>query len=64
MTPSSDRPLGQAHSREEDPTPLFAAKAFILFGKQYREGDPVDVSHLPEYKVRQLLDQRYLQPSL
>lgn len=64
MTTRPDSPTGQADSREEDPTPLFAAKAFVMFGIQYQSGDRVDVSHLPKEKIRRLMDQRYLQPSL
>lgn len=64
MTPEPDSPTGQADSREEVPTPLFAAKAFVLFGKQHERGDPVDVSRLTKEKIRRLLDQRYLQPDL
>lgn len=59
-----DSPTGQAKSREEAPTPLFAAKAFVMFGRHYTQGDQVDMSHLPKEKIRRLLDQRYLQPSL
>lgn len=41
----------------------FAAnKTFTMRGKAYKPGDPIDVTGLPELKVKQLLNQRYLRP--
>jgi hypothetical protein len=39
-----------------------AAKAFSMGGRDYRPGDPIDVSDLPDHKVGQLLNQRYIRP--
>lgn len=40
-----------------------AGKNFTMLGRAYRRGDPVDVSPLPDHKVRQMLNQRTLRPS-
>lgn len=42
---------------------LVAFKAFTMGGRDYKPGDPVNVSHLPDHKVKQLLNQRYLRPA-
>lgn len=39
-----------------------ANKAFTMLGHSYSPGDPVDVSSLPDHKVSQLLNQRFLRP--
>lgn len=41
---------------------MVANKPFRMEGIDYQPGDPVDVSHLPEHKVGQLMRQRYLRP--
>lgn len=41
---------------------VVAVKPFRMFGVDYKPGDPVDVSHLPDHKVGQLMNQRYLRP--
>lgn len=40
-----------------------AGKALNLRGKQYNRGDIVDTSGLDQFKIGQLLRQRYLQPA-
>lgn len=60
---SDDRRGGEADGRTGS-LPYCAAKAFVMFGKHYSRGDRVDLSHLPQHKVSQLLDQRYIQPAL
>lgn len=50
-----------------DETPLrtgkvFAIKAFTMRGVSYQPGDPVDTTELPDHKVGQLLNQRYMRP--
>lgn len=39
-----------------------AGKAFRMGGKEYRRGEIVDVSGLPDHKVRQLMRLRFLYP--
>ncbi len=43
---------------------VVATKPFTMRGIEYKVGDPVDVSQLPDSKVTQLLNQRYLRPAL
>lgn len=45
------------------PNTLIANKKFILKGKSYKPGEPVDIKGLPVNKVNQLLDQRWLRPA-
>lgn len=42
---------------------VVAGKMFTMFGVNYQPGDPVDISHLSDWKVTQLLNQRYLRPA-
>lgn len=39
-----------------------AAKPFRLGGKEYGKGDSVDVTGLPDHKISQLLNQRFIRP--
>lgn len=39
-----------------------ANKKFTMQGKEYEPGDEVDVKGLPDHKISQLLNQRYLRP--
>lgn len=41
---------------------VIANKPFRMFGINYEAGDVVDVSHLPDHKVGQLMNQRYIRP--
>ena len=53
-----ERAEGRLGSRE-----YRAAKAFSMRGADYEVGDRVDMSELPEVKISQLLDQRYIRPA-
>lgn len=52
----------QPDSGTTEGTKVVANKSFRMFGVDYLPGDPVDVRHLTEHKVGQLLSQRYLRP--
>lgn len=41
---------------------VIAARDFKLNGIEYKRGETVDVTAVPDYKVNQLLNQRYLKP--
>lgn len=42
---------------------VIAIKPFRMFGIDYKVGDTVDVSHLPDHKIGQLMNQRYFRPA-
>lgn len=39
-----------------------ACKAFTMQGKEYKRGDVVDTSVVNQFKIGQLLNQRFLRP--
>jgi hypothetical protein len=41
-----------------------ASKTFTIFGKNYKPGDPFDETTILPNKLSQLLNQRYLRPSI
>lgn len=43
---------------------VIAGKPFKLNGKSYNRGDSVNVTDLPDHKISQLLNQRFLRPAL
>lgn len=45
------------------PPVVVANRVMTIGDKQYKPGDPVDVSKLPVHKVSQLLNQRRLRPA-
>lgn len=40
-----------------------ASKVFTMRGVNYSPGDTVDVSELPNHKITQFLNQRYIRPA-
>jgi hypothetical protein len=40
-----------------------ACRSFSTMGKTYSPGDPFDISGLPDHKVGQLLNRRYIRPA-
>lgn len=51
-------------TRLEDGGGYVALKSFALSAKRYVPGQRVDVRDIPAHKLGQLLDQRFLAPSL
>lgn len=43
---------------------FLALKEFKLKDKLYKPGNPVDVKNLPDTKINQLLDQRWIRPKV
>lgn len=51
------------HTDQIDPAIQFEAnKMFTMRGVDYKPGDLVDISQLPEHKVGQFLNQRMIRP--
>jgi len=60
----SSAPKAELQEKTGPSGPVFiACKQLNLRGVPYRRDEIVDVSELPEYKVSQLLNQRFIRPS-
>lgn len=45
-------------------SPYIALRDFSMQGETYTKGQPVDVTRLPDRKLQQMLNQRFLRPEI